>query len=206
MTTANYISAAICDSTKGAPGFGLQQFGRPGGGQGAQAELTPKTGTDRAHTALAAHHHPDAVSIAGLGVSIYLTITHFDKVALVCSDSGAINCEKVTTSPQSYVFGIPVAMLGLAFFVPMIVLCLPAAWRSRGQADPSGPAHPVGRRGGNDHLPDHRRAVHHQGHLPVVLLGAPDHVHPLRDHRDRYPRRVGTWLRPVEPARTREPS
>ena len=44
--------------------------------------------------------------------------------------SGAINCEKVTTSPQSYVFGIPVAMLGLVFFVPMLVLCLPAAWRS----------------------------------------------------------------------------
>lgn len=66
----------------------------------------------------------------GLGVSVYLTITHFDKVALVCSDSGTINCAKVTTSPQSVIFGIPVAMLGLAYFVPMLVLCLPAAWRS----------------------------------------------------------------------------
>ena len=28
------------------------------------------------------------------------------------------------------IFGIPVAVLGLAFFVPMIVLCLPAAWRT----------------------------------------------------------------------------
>jgi len=36
----------------------------------------------------------------------------------------------VTTSPQSEIFGIPVAMLGLAFFVPMLLLCLPAAWRS----------------------------------------------------------------------------
>jgi uncharacterized membrane protein len=51
-------------------------------------------------------------------------------VALVCSDNGAINCEKVTTSPQSEILGIPVAMLGLAFFIPMIALCLPAAWRS----------------------------------------------------------------------------
>jgi uncharacterized membrane protein len=66
----------------------------------------------------------------GLGVSVYLTITHFDKVALVCSDNGAINCAKVTTSPQSVIFGIPVAMLGLAYFVPMLLLCLPAAWRS----------------------------------------------------------------------------
>ncbi len=71
------------------------------------------------------------LSVAGLGVATYLTITHFDKVALVCSDSGAINCAKVTTSPQSYVFGIPVAILGLGFFVPMILLCLPAAWRSQ---------------------------------------------------------------------------
>jgi uncharacterized membrane protein len=70
------------------------------------------------------------LSLAGLGISIYLTITHFDKVALVCSDNGAINCAKVTTSPQSEIFGIPVAMLGLLYFIPMIVLCLPVAWRS----------------------------------------------------------------------------
>ncbi len=70
------------------------------------------------------------LSIAGLGIATYLTITHFDKVALVCSDTGSINCAKVTTSPQSEIVGIPVAMLGLAFFIPMIALCLPAAWRS----------------------------------------------------------------------------
>jgi uncharacterized membrane protein len=71
------------------------------------------------------------LSICGLGVATYLTITHYDThVALVCADNGAINCEKVTTSPQSVVFGIPVAVLGLAFFLPMIAMCLPAAWRS----------------------------------------------------------------------------
>ena len=70
------------------------------------------------------------LSIAGLGVATYLTITHFDKAGLVCSDNGAINCAKVTSSPQSVILGIPVAMLGLAFFIPMIALCLPAAWRS----------------------------------------------------------------------------
>ncbi len=70
------------------------------------------------------------LSLAGLGVSIYLTITHYDKIAPVCTNSGTINCEKVTTSPQSVILGIPVAVLGLAFFVPMILLCLPAAWRS----------------------------------------------------------------------------
>ena len=70
------------------------------------------------------------LSLIGLGESIYLTITHFDKVALVCSSNATINCEKVTTSPQSEIFGIPVAMLGLLYFVPMVALCLPAAWRS----------------------------------------------------------------------------
>jgi uncharacterized membrane protein len=70
------------------------------------------------------------LSIAGLGVATYLTITHFDKTALVCSDTGAINCAKVTSSPQSVIVGIPVAMLGLAYFIPMIALCLPVAWRT----------------------------------------------------------------------------
>jgi len=72
------------------------------------------------------------LSIAGICVSIYLTLTHFSSaVTLSCpAGGGAINCEKVTTSPQSYVFGIPVAVLGLVFFVPMLISCLPVAWRS----------------------------------------------------------------------------
>ena len=70
------------------------------------------------------------LAIAGLGVSVYLTITHFDKKVLACASNAVINCEKVTQSPQSVIFHIPVAMLGLGFFVPMLVLCLPAAWRS----------------------------------------------------------------------------
>jgi uncharacterized membrane protein len=70
------------------------------------------------------------LSLFGLGVSIYLTITHFSPHTLVCVANATFNCEKVTTSPQSEIFGIPVAMLGLFFFVPMIILCLPAAWRS----------------------------------------------------------------------------
>jgi uncharacterized membrane protein len=71
------------------------------------------------------------LSVAGLGVSVYLTITHFDThLALACPKTTTFNCETVTTSAQSHIAGIPVAVLGLAFFVPMIALCLPAAWRS----------------------------------------------------------------------------
>jgi uncharacterized membrane protein len=71
------------------------------------------------------------LTLAGIGVAIYLTIAHYDSgVSLVCSSNGAINCEKVTSSAQSKVFGIPVAVLGLAYFVGMLPLQLPAAWRS----------------------------------------------------------------------------
>jgi len=70
------------------------------------------------------------LSVYGLGASIYLTITHFEPKALACVSNSTFNCEKVTQSPQSEIFGIPVAMLGLAFFVPMLVLCLPVAWRA----------------------------------------------------------------------------
>ena len=72
------------------------------------------------------------LSLVGLGVATYLTIAHFDAhLTLSCpAGGGAIDCEAVTTSAQSHLFGIPVAVLGLAFFVPMVALCLPAAWRS----------------------------------------------------------------------------
>ena len=74
------------------------------------------------------------LTLVGIGVATYLTIAHFDThVALVCSDKGTINCAKVTTSAQSKLFGIPVAVLGLAYFVFMIPWVLPRAWRS---ADP----------------------------------------------------------------------
>jgi uncharacterized membrane protein len=67
-----------------------------------------------------------------LGVSTYLTIAHYSGgITLACPNTGAINCEKVTTSPQSVIFGIPVAVLGLAFFAAMLLFNLPAVWRRR---------------------------------------------------------------------------
>jgi len=71
------------------------------------------------------------LSLMGLGVATYLTIQHFDqKIVLACPTSGLINCEKVTQSSYSYIAGIPVAVLGLAFFVVMLILQLPVMWRS----------------------------------------------------------------------------
>ena len=72
-----------------------------------------------------------ALALAGLGVSIYLTIAHFTESTLLgCSEvKGLVDCTKVTTSPQSYVFGIPVAVLGLAFFLFAAAIMSPWAWR-----------------------------------------------------------------------------
>jgi len=76
------------------------------------------------------------LSLYGLGASIYLTIAHYDtSVRLACTDNGLVNCQAVTTSSESMVFGvIPVAVLGLAFFVFMVAVNSPWGWRlSRSQ-------------------------------------------------------------------------
>jgi uncharacterized membrane protein len=71
------------------------------------------------------------LSLFGLGVSIYLTIAHYDtSVSLACPDTGVVNCAKVTSSSQSVVFGIfPVAVLGLAFYVFLAAINSPFGWR-----------------------------------------------------------------------------
>ena len=72
-----------------------------------------------------------ALAIAGTAVATYLTIAHFTSpTVLACASTGVVNCERVTTSAQSKVFGIPVAVLGLAWFVAMSGLCSPWAWRA----------------------------------------------------------------------------
>jgi uncharacterized membrane protein len=75
-----------------------------------------------------------ALAVGGLGVSIYLTIAHFTTTAiLACSSNSVVNCDAVTTSPQSLLFGLhqlPVAVLGLAFYLFMVAVTTPMAWRS----------------------------------------------------------------------------
>jgi len=76
-----------------------------------------------------------ALAAAGLAVSVYLTLVHYTTtVKLACSTTGVVNCEKVTTSPQSMLAGVPVALLGVVFFVVAGLLCLPAAWQSKAPA------------------------------------------------------------------------
>jgi uncharacterized membrane protein len=72
------------------------------------------------------------LSIAALMVSAYLTLAHLTTPeTLACSDSGAINCTRVTTSAHSRFLGIPVALLGLVWSAAMVALCTPGAWSRR---------------------------------------------------------------------------
>jgi uncharacterized membrane protein len=72
------------------------------------------------------------LATAGLLVAAYLTIEHFTaSTTLACPETGIVDCQKVTTSEQSKIFGIPVAPLGLAFFLPMLAACLPRFWRDQ---------------------------------------------------------------------------
>jgi uncharacterized membrane protein len=72
-----------------------------------------------------------ALSIAGLAVATYLTYEHFTaSTTLACPDTGVVNCVKVTTSKYADILGIPVAVLGLAFFAALTALSLPPLWRT----------------------------------------------------------------------------
>ena len=73
-----------------------------------------------------------SLSVAGVAVAGYLTVAHYTSPSLlVCSDQGMVDCAQVTSSPQSTIAGVPVAVLGTAFFLAMSALTLPQVWRSR---------------------------------------------------------------------------
>jgi uncharacterized membrane protein len=72
------------------------------------------------------------LGLIGLGLSIYLTIEHYNAPGtLACPATSTVNCARVTTSAQSEVFGVPVVLLGLVFFVALLALCLPPLWRTK---------------------------------------------------------------------------
>jgi uncharacterized membrane protein len=118
---------------------------RAGGNKAANAAATSRPGQSRRdlepEPAEAEYAWPAAwlrwttfaLALIGLGVSIYLTYAHYTESALAgCTETtGVVNCGKVTTSEQSVVFGIPVAVLGLAFYVFMVAIMSPWAWKAR---------------------------------------------------------------------------
>ncbi len=90
----------------------------------ASAWLAPLLEADRRHLAAA------ALGIIGLAISIYLAATKLapQDVTLYCSVSAPLDCQKVTSSPESMLFGIPVPGLGAAGFVAWRGLAALAIW------------------------------------------------------------------------------
>jgi uncharacterized membrane protein len=59
-----------------------------------------------------------AASVAGVGISIYLTAVHYAGVPLACPGSGTINCEAVLSSRYAVIAGtsIPTSAAGIVWF------------------------------------------------------------------------------------------
>jgi len=74
------------------------------------------------------------LSILGVADSTYLTIAHYSQsVVLACPTTSFINCAKVTSSSYSEIFGIPVPLLGLSFFIVLFIIELPVFWTNNFQ-------------------------------------------------------------------------
>lgn len=71
-----------------------------------------------------------SLCVIGLSLAGYTLWVHWHPGALVCVNAGPISCEAVLTSAQSVVFGIPVPVFGIIFFIVLAALCTPGAWRS----------------------------------------------------------------------------
>ena len=66
------------------------------------------------------------LSLLGVPITIALTVAHFTSSSiLACPSTGIINCAKVTTSAQSYFLGIPVAVMGLLFYIYLSIINSP---------------------------------------------------------------------------------
>jgi uncharacterized membrane protein len=73
------------------------------------------------------------LAVIGLGISAYETYAHFNgnRLAGCPTGGGTFNCSAVITSSESMVFGVlPVAILGLAFYVVAVPLFSPWGWRA----------------------------------------------------------------------------
>jgi uncharacterized membrane protein len=130
-----------------ARGGGQAQGGANGQGKGGRPDRRQTPGRGPGSGEVAAQATPGGrpvpgrwfqiatlvLSLAGLGASIYLTVQHYTAATsfLGCPATSTFNCQKVTTSPESIVFGVPVAVLGLAFYVFMVAVNSPWAWRSK---------------------------------------------------------------------------
>ena len=77
-----------------------------------------------------------ALAVAGLGISSYLTYTHWAHASVACGGLGS--CTEVNNSKYAEVAGLPVAFLGALSYLALIASALAWLWWR-----PSGLAWPV---------------------------------------------------------------
>jgi uncharacterized membrane protein len=75
-----------------------------------------------------------ALSLLGVGITIYLTSVHYENVPLVCSESSLINCARVLSSAYSVVPGttLPVTIPGFAWCVVSASLAIAGLFATMG--------------------------------------------------------------------------
>lgn len=65
------------------------------------------------------------LALLGTGVSIYLTIVHYDEAALIC---GVGDCSTVQNSRYAEVAGVPIAVFGMLMYATILGLAI-YRWR-----------------------------------------------------------------------------
>lgn len=65
-----------------------------------------------------------ALALLGLGIMSYLTYVHYAKASSFCDISKEVSCDVVTTSLYSEIFGIPVSVLGMGYFLAALIISL----------------------------------------------------------------------------------
>jgi len=80
------------------------------------------------------------MALAGIAISIYLTVIHYAKIPPVCTTGGVVDCSSVLLSPYSLAPGttIPITIPGMLWFAVSGGLALAGLIaRARGQAEPA---------------------------------------------------------------------
>jgi uncharacterized membrane protein len=66
------------------------------------------------------------LALLGLAASVYLSAVHYahGSIPLACSSAGVVNCDLVTSSAESMIGPLPVAVLGVVWFGAYLLLSL----------------------------------------------------------------------------------
>lgn len=72
------------------------------------------------------------LNLLAIPITAYLTYLHYaEDASAVCNISDKLNCDIVNKSIYAEIFGIPVAVLGLAFYVFMLLFSIRGLFRDQ---------------------------------------------------------------------------